>query len=75
MKKLAYLFIVLFTFLSCNNDDDCTTTPIETSCGPSAIITSEANYNAIQSNYYTISDVVLNGNCLAITLSASGCSS
>jgi hypothetical protein len=71
MKNLTSLFIIIIMFLSCNNDDNCP--PIDTSCGPNSIIVSESTFNAIENYNYQISNVVLNGNCLAITISSSGC--
>jgi len=74
LRKIKKLFTLLISalFLSCNFDVDCPADAI--TCGPSAGIVNEQTFNAIPTNNYSISNVVLNGNCLTITISSSGCS-
>jgi hypothetical protein len=72
MKKLFTVLLIASLFLSCNSNADCPADAI--TCGPSAVIVNEQVFNAIPTNNYSISNVVLTGNCLTITISSSGCS-
>ena len=70
MKKLL-LILTLMHILSCNSVDDNST--IENNCDFTSEIIFEEGFNAISTSNYGIIDVVLNGDCLEITFSSSGC--
>ena len=69
MKKTFFLPIILI--LCCNPEDDNST--IENNCDFTSEIIFEEGFNAISTSNYGIIDVVLNGDCLEITFSSSGC--
>ncbi len=73
MGKLKHYSLILSFLLviisSCTINDSSG----EEVCGDFAI-ESELNYNSTSSSFYTIKDVSASGNCLTITISASGCS-
>lgn len=66
------LFIIMLAFVSCKGDDSncCNSNP--TNCNKFSVI-DEIKYNQTNTNNYTICNVVLNGDCLEITVSSSGC--
>lgn len=71
MKNTFTLITVIFLFFtSCSSDDK--SEPLD-SCGQNAIVLSEAQYDATESDYNIITAVALSGNCLSITVGASGC--
>ena len=70
MKKLLVI-LTLMHILSCNSVDDNST--IENNCDFTSEIIFEEGFNAISTSNYGIIDVVLNGDCLEITFSSSGC--
>lgn len=68
---LPFLLFLCLLLSSCSNDD----APNDTiSCGTSAVIVGNQTFEAIETNNYSIQDIVLNENCLEITISSSGCS-
>lgn len=73
MKKLLSLIIVLITFVSCDFMDDVPATPIVTACSQSATYVNASQYNQIDTLNYTVTNVVLTGNCLEVTIGSSGC--
>ena len=70
MKKLLVI-LTLMHILSCNSEEDNST--IENNCDFTSEIIFEEGFNAISTSNYGIIDVVLNGDCLEITFSSSGC--
>lgn len=63
----------MVVFVGCKGDDsNCCPHPNPTNCNEFSII-DETKYNQTNTNNYTITNVVLNGNCLEITVSSSGC--
>ena len=70
MKKLL-LILTLMHILSCNSEEDNST--IENNCDFTSEIIFEEGFNTISTSNYGIIDVVLNGDCLEITFSSSGC--
>lgn len=63
----------MVVFVGCKGDDsNCCPHPNSTNCNEFSII-DETKYNQTNTNNYTITNVVLNGNCLEITVSSSGC--
>ena len=70
MKKLLFI-LTLIHILSCNSEDDNST--IENNCDFTSEIIFEEGFNTISTSNYGIIDVVLNGDCLEITFSSSGC--
>lgn len=78
MKKSTYLFGLTFAFfisvffVACDFLDDHIKNPITTTCDKSAV-EDATRFNQVSTNNYTITNVVLNGDCLEITVSASGC--
>lgn len=76
-KNILYslLFILTLVFVGCKGDDsNCCPhpNPDPTNCNEFSII-DETKYNQTNTNNYTITNVVLNGDCLEITVSSSGC--
>ncbi|QSS96945.1 hypothetical protein [Psychroflexus sp. ALD_RP9] len=71
--KLSFsvLFVFLLLTISCSQNDEDSST--ELLCGVDAVITSEEDYDSIDTSNYSIIDVQLDGDCLKLTVSASGC--
>lgn len=69
MKKLLILTLIGITILSCSNDDN----GISNSCDLETIISAEQYENA-PSVQLNINSLEINGNCLKINFSSSGCS-
>lgn len=65
------LFLGVF-FVSCDFLDDHIKNPIKSKCNEKAVLDHVA-FPQINTNNYGITNVVLNGDCLEITVSASGC--
>ena len=73
IKNLFNLLIIMLVFVGCKGDDSlCCPHPSPTNCNEFSII-DETKYNQTNNNNYTITNVVLNGDCLKITVSSSGC--
>ena len=73
IKSLFKLLIIILVFIGCKGDDSlCCPHPNPTNCNEFSII-DETKYQQTNTNNYTITNVVLNGDCLEITLSSSGC--
>ncbi len=74
MKPVIFIILscLVISSVSCKRsainipDDD-------TPCGPAVIINNEA-YNGTETNPNIIKNVTLSGNCLTVTVTASGCS-
>ncbi len=60
-------------FISCSKDDE--NSPNELTCDSVAEVIAEENFNEINTSNYTVSEIQLNGNCLKVTVSSSGCDS
>lgn len=72
-KKIILLLVVGILFVSCKGDDMiCCGPPYITNCNKNAVI-DEVVYQQILIDNYVINNLVLNGGCLEITVSASGC--
>lgn len=69
MKKLLILSLIGITILSCSNDDNGNSN----SCDLETIISAEQYENA-PSVQLNINSLEINGNCLKINFSSSGCS-
>ena len=77
MKKF-YFFFILFavTLISCDFMDDAPSVPsapIVTPCSKSAMYVNAQQYNQTDTLNYTVTNLVLSGNCLEVTISSSGC--
>ncbi|HUH25199.1 MAG TPA: hypothetical protein VLY87_01105 [Flavobacterium sp.] len=73
MKRIIILmFFTGLLFVSCRFLDDGITIPINLKCDKN-IVVDEIKYNQISTNNYGITNVVLNGDCLEVTISSSGC--
>ena len=78
MKKSTYLFGFIFMlflglfFVSCDFLDDHIKHPIKSKCNEKAVLDHVA-FPQVNTNNYGITNVVLNGDCLEITVSSSGC--
>lgn len=67
------LIIIMLVFVGCKGDDsNCCPNPNPTNCNKFSLV-NEAKYNQVSTSNYGIDNVVLNGDCLEITLSSSGC--
>jgi len=73
IKNLFNLLILMLVFIGCKGDDsNCCPNPNPTNCNKVSVI-DETKYRQTNTNNYTITNVVLNGGCLEITVSSSGC--
>lgn len=73
MKNIFVLAVLIGTlFISCSNDDDNNPSNV-TTCNSAAEVISEENFNGITTSNYNVTDIQLNGDCLEITTSSSGC--
>lgn len=74
MKNILLITVLIGTLLiSCSKDDDNSIDNI--TCSSVAQIISENEFNEISASNYNVSDVELNGDCLNVTISSSGCDS
>lgn len=65
------LFLGVF-FVSCDFLDDYIKNPVTSKCDKSAV-EDAVKLNQISTSNYTITNVVLNGDCLEVTIGSSGC--
>ena len=78
MRKSIYLFglvLALFTsvfFVACDFMDDHIKHPIKSKCNEKAVLDHVA-FPQVNTTNYGVTNVVLNGDCLEITVSSSGC--
>ncbi len=72
LSTLIYSSLSLLIF-SCSNDDD--SNQEVSLCEENALVLSQEDFNSIESDYFTISNIQLSGNCLELTIIASGCNS
>ena len=63
--------VFLLLSISCSDDDKKT---IDSNCDKQAQVVSDTNFQDIITANYMITNVVLNGDCLSVTISSSGCS-
>lgn len=71
MKKTLILTLVIITFLSCSNDDDNSNSI--NNCDLEVVVSAEQYENAPSFQLY-INSLEIDGNCLKIDFTASGCS-
>ncbi len=72
MKRLiVFVFLTGILFGSCCHFDD-VVVPIISNCDKEAI-EDETRFQQTSTNNYNITNVVLNGDCLEVTISSSGC--
>lgn len=73
MKNIYVLAVIIGTlFTSCSSDDD--NNPVNAIiCDSAAEIITEEKFNGLTTSAYKVTDIQLNGDCLEVTLSASGC--
>ncbi len=69
MKKILFLTLIGLTILSCSKSDD---NENPANCDFKTIISAEEYKNA-PSGQLTINNLAINGNCLKINFSSSGC--
>ncbi len=69
--NFSVLFVFMLLSISCSQDDEDSST--ELTCGDDAMIASEEDYDSIDTSNYSIIDVQLDGDCLKLTINASGC--
>ncbi len=73
MKNILLIIILIGTLLiSCSKDDDNSN---KSTCNSIAQVISENEFNEINTSNYNVSNVELNGDCLIVTISSSGCDS
>lgn len=71
MKVFKILFLLVsLLVLSCNSDDN--SNPIQSICDSQAVIDTSL-FDQIPTDNYSITSIVLNGDCLEVKLSSSGC--
>lgn len=71
MRQLYKLVLLIFFVIGCSSDDDGLTS--DSICGQEAEIISSEPFDSINTSNYSITDVQLTGDCLEISISASGC--
>lgn len=73
MKNYLSLFLLIpLLFISCDFFDDGIIVPIETNCGKQSLL-DDAKYLQVHTNNYTVLDATINGDCLEVKISSSGC--
>ena len=72
MKKtiLLYFCAMFLVFLSCSESKDVSVNP---NCDKQSEIIDEASYNLVNTSNYVITGVVINQDCLDVTIGSSGC--
>lgn len=68
LTLLSCLFLVT---ISCSDDDKKT---VNSNCDKQALVFSDDNFQDVITANYMITNVVLNGDCLSVAISSSGCS-
>lgn len=68
MKNSFFFILICFVF-SCENDS----LTNESNCESTILVVNDQQYDSIESDYHTITEVMLNENCLEIKFSGSGC--
>lgn len=71
-KNILFIIVVMlcFTNTQCDTDDDVN---IEEQDCDEVVLIDEAYYNNLESVYFTFVSIEINEDCLAVSLSASGC--
>jgi hypothetical protein len=69
--KILMILILVIGFMSCKNDDD-GSIPEENNCDFESLINADLYENS-PSDQLSIINLEINGNCLEVTFSASGC--
>lgn len=72
MKKIFFYPLVLVLFFACQNDDNESTT-ILSDCDGQSVIIDRDQFNNAPNDDVTINRIVIEGDCMEITYSASGC--
>ncbi len=75
MKKLFVLILISSLIFACSKEDENDNLSEGLGCKIGAEVIPENDFNAVETNNYSISEVKLNGDCLKITISSSGCDS
>ncbi|HLS29511.1 MAG TPA: hypothetical protein VK021_01500 [Flavobacteriaceae bacterium] len=72
MKKMIFATVLIGVLcISCSEDND--NLHIGNTCDAAADIISEEDFEEIDTSIYTLTEIDLNGDCLEVTLSDSGC--
>ncbi len=71
-RSLILLFFTACSLVSCRYLDDAVITPVTPNCDKNAI-EDAVKFHQISTSNYGIDNVVLNGNCLEVTITSSGC--
>lgn len=73
MKRIFVLIaLISMLFTSCFKDHD-DKSSIETACEVVSEVISDEDFREINTSYYGITAIQLNGDCLEVTISTSGC--
>jgi len=73
VKYFKFLVVIfLLPLFSCDNDDNATTNQPSNTCGE-AVIVNQNKFEYESDDAHTVNSVTLEGNCLIINFSASGC--
>ena|SRR5690554_3848717 len=72
MKRIFTLLFIGALFFSCSDDDTNCCVPVP-ECGKFPFTTNDEVFAEIATDNYSITHVVLSGNCLDITIHSSGC--
>lgn len=73
MKRIFILLLIGVFVFSCSDDDTNCCLPVP-ECGKYALTVDDEAFLQVETENYSITHVVLNENCLEITISSSGCS-
>ncbi|WP_203257727.1 hypothetical protein [Hyunsoonleella ulvae] len=71
MKKISFLILVMCCFLSTQCEDDIVL-DIDNTCDD-VVVVDDIAFDNIQSDSFQFVDVVIEGDCLHVTIGASGC--
>lgn len=71
-RSLILVFFMACSLVSCRHFDDAIITPVTPNCDKIAV-EDAVKFSQTATNNYTLTNVVLNGDCLEITISSSGC--
>ena len=72
MKRIGFLIVVTFCFLSTQCDEDEIGVGFDNACDD-VVIVDDIAYGNVESDAFMFGDVQISGDCLSISIGASGC--
>jgi hypothetical protein len=73
MKSKTLFVVIAALLLGCAKNQKATNKTANQACGATVVV-SQSAYNGVNTVNYSITNAVINGNCLEITFGSSGCS-